>query len=123
VALVCGIGMSALGATLIFRSFEAMVLCFSIATFAYAGFSTIVLTLPADLYRRGSVATVSGMSGTGAGIGTIAATYITGVVADRFSFEPILLAASVVPLIATVILLVLVRGPRDGRQREVLNAF
>ncbi len=52
------------------------------------------------LTRSHSVASVSGMSGTGAGIGTIAATYITGAVADRYSFEPILIAASLIPLLA-----------------------
>ena len=46
---------------------------------------------------HGSVASVSGLSGTGAGIGTIAATLLTGVVADRYSFEPMLIGASLVP--------------------------
>lgn len=120
VALICGLGMSVLGATVFFRSFEAMVWCFSIATFAYAGFSTIVLALPADLYRTGNVASVSGLSGSGAGIGTIAATYITGVVSDRLSFEPILLAASVAPLLATVAVLTLVRNGKATEQ-GILN--
>jgi predicted MFS family arabinose efflux permease len=50
------------------------------------------------------------MSGTGAGIGTILATYATGIVADRYSFEPILVAASLIPIAATVAVLVLVRN-------------
>ena len=37
------------------------------------------------------------MGGTGAGLGTIAAIYATGWVSDRYSFEPILLGASIVP--------------------------
>ena len=53
-------------------SFGVIVTCFALATFAYAAFSTIILNLPADLFPSGSVATVSGMGGTGAGIGTIA---------------------------------------------------
>jgi ACS family hexuronate transporter-like MFS transporter len=40
--------------------------------------STIILNLPADLYPSGAVASVSGLGGTGAGIGTIAAIYLTG---------------------------------------------
>ena len=52
----------------------------------------MVLNLPADIYPTGSVASVSGLSGAGAGLGTIAATYLTGVVADRYSFAPILSA-------------------------------
>ena len=72
----------------------------------------MVLNLPADLYPTGSVASVSGLSGTGAGIGTIAATYATGLVADRYSFEPILVAASLVPLAATLAVVLLVRNTR-----------
>ena len=80
-----------------------LVICFAVATLCYAAFSTIVLALPADLYKTGNVASVSGLSGTGAGIGTIAATYLTGVVSDRYSFEPILIVASLVPLLATAV--------------------
>ena len=72
----------------------------------------MVLNLPADVYPTGSVATVSGMSGTGAGIGTIAATYLIGRVADARSFEPVLIGASLIPLLATVAVLALVRNNR-----------
>jgi hypothetical protein len=44
----------------------------------------------------GSVATVSGLSGTGAGVGTIASTYLIGRISDRYSFGPILVGASLV---------------------------
>ncbi len=81
----------------------------AVATLSYAAFSTIILTLPADLYPAGSVATVSGMSGTGAGIGTIGATYLTGVISDHFSFRPILVAASVIPILAAILILYLIR--------------
>ncbi len=110
VALLSGLGMTTLAATVFFHSFEAMIFCFAIATLSYASFSTIVLNLPADLYRTGSVASVSGMSGTGAGIGTILATFLTGIVSDRFSFEPILITASLMPLIATIAVVWLVRN-------------
>jgi ACS family hexuronate transporter-like MFS transporter len=58
------------------------------------------------------VARVSGYSGTGAGLGTILSTYLIGHVADRYSFEPVLIAASIIPLIATALVLVMLRG--DG---------
>jgi len=45
--------------------------CLAVATFGYAALSTMILNLPADLYPPTSVASVSGMSGTAAGIGTI----------------------------------------------------
>ena len=50
------------------------------------------------------------MSGTAAGIGTIAATFLTGFVADRYSFEPLLVGGSLIPLVAMVALLLLVRN-------------
>ena len=110
VVVVCGFGMALLMVSVFVQSYFWMVASFALSTFAYAAFSTMVLNLPADLYPTGSVATVSGMSGTGAGIGTILATYLTGVVADRWSFEPVLIVASLVPLVAMAAILVLVRN-------------
>jgi hypothetical protein len=60
------------------------------------------------------------MSGTGAGIGTITATYLTGWVSDRYSFEPILIAASLIPLLAVVAALTLVRNNR-ATQEGIVN--
>jgi ACS family hexuronate transporter-like MFS transporter len=115
VIVVSGLGMSTLMASLLFSSLFALTFCFAIATCSYAALSTMVLNLPADIYRSESVATVSGLSGAAAGVGTIAATYLTGAVADRYSFEPILIGASLVPLLAVVILLALVRNQASGR--------
>ena len=120
VALVSGIGMSALSLTVVFDSFAVMVMCFAMSTLCYAAFSTIVLALPADLYRTGNVASVSGLSGTGAGIGTIGATYLTGVVADKYSFEPILIAASLVPLLATAAVMLFIRNGK-ATERGLIN--
>ena len=120
VALVSGIGMSALALTVVFDSFAVMVMCFAMSTLCYAAFSTIVLALPADLYRTGNVASVSGLSGTGAGIGTIGATYLTGVVADKYSFEPILIAASLVPLLATAAVMLFIRNGK-ATERGLIN--
>jgi ACS family hexuronate transporter-like MFS transporter len=59
---------------------------------------------------------VAGLSGTGAGIGTIGSTFLIGLVADRFSFTPILVVASVIPLLAALLVLALVRNtPESGR--------
>ena len=112
VVIVSGLGMTLLIPTVFTDSFGWLVACFAASTLAYAAFSTMVLNLPADIYPTRSVASVSGMSGTGAGIGTILATYATGVVADRYSFEPILVVASLVPLAATLAVVTLVRNNR-----------
>ncbi len=120
VAVICGIGMATLAGAAFTDSFGVMVGCFALSTLAYAGFSTIVLTLPGDLYPTNTVATVSGLGGTGAGIGTIIATYLTGFVADKYSFEPILIAASLVPLLATVALVIWIR-PIPLKERDIVG--
>ena len=120
VIVVCGLGMTLLIPTVFTASYFWLVACFAISTLAYAALSTMVLNLPADIYPTGSVASVSGMSGTGAGIGTITATYLTGWVSDRYSFEPILIAASLIPLLAVVAALTLVRNNR-ATQEGIVN--
>jgi MFS transporter, ACS family, hexuronate transporter len=115
IAVIGTAGMMCLIPTVWSDSFVVIVSCFAVATFAYAAFSTIILNLPADLFPSGSVASVSGMGGTGAGLGTIGAIYLTGWVADRYSFEPILLGASLVPLVALAAVLFLVRNTSATR--------
>ncbi len=107
-----GLGMTLLIPTIFTSNLFALAGLFAVSTFAYASFSTMALVLPSDLYRSESVATVSGMSGTGAGVGTIISTYLIGYVSDRSSFEPILITASLIPLVGMVLVLFLVRDRR-----------
>ncbi|HUQ94940.1 MAG TPA: MFS transporter [Bryobacteraceae bacterium] len=110
VALLSGLGMTTLIGAAFLPSLPWLIACFGLSTLAYAAFSTIILTLPADVYPPDSVASVSGLSGTGAGIGTILATYLTGIISDRYSFQPVLIAASLIPLVATAAVFLLVRN-------------
>ena len=119
VVIFGGIGMALLIPTIFTSNLFALAGLFAISTFAYASFSTMALVLPSDLYRSESVATVSGMSGTGAGLGTIISTYLIGYVSDRYSFEPILIAASMVPLVGMVLVLLLIPGPGKSRVANV----
>jgi ACS family hexuronate transporter-like MFS transporter len=107
-----GLGMTLLIPTIFTSNLLALAGLFAVSTFAYASFSTMALVLPSDLYRTQSVATVSGMSGTGAGLGTIVSTYLIGYVADHYSFEPILIGASLIPLVGMILVLILIR-PRE----------
>src|SRR5207253_4985918 len=68
-----GFGVMLLIPTIFTVNLAAITILFALATFCYAAFSTIANVLPSDLYRSESVASVSGLSGTGAGIGTIVA--------------------------------------------------
>jgi ACS family hexuronate transporter-like MFS transporter len=112
VVVVSALGMTLLAATVLNDSFSWLVTCFAASTLSYAALSTMILNLPADVYPSHSVASVSGLSGTGAGIGTIAATYMIGRVADTSSFEPVLFVASLAPILAAVAVLTLVRNNR-----------
>ena len=112
VVIFGGLGMALLIPTVFTSNLFTLAALFAISTFAYASFSTMALVLPSDLYRSESVATVSGMSGTGAGLGTIISTYLIGYVSDRYSFEPILIVASLVPLVGMVLVLLLIRSSR-----------
>jgi ACS family hexuronate transporter-like MFS transporter len=109
VCVAGAVGMAMLMLPAFVDGFAWLVGSFAVATLSYAAFSTIILTLPADLYPAGSVATVSGLSGTGAGIGTIAATFLIGTISDRYSFRPILVGASIVPVIAAALVLLFIR--------------
>ena len=108
------LGMTLLVPTIWSSNLYTVAALFGVATFCYAALSTMALTFPADLFAPSSVATVSGMGGTGAGLGTICSTYLIGGVSDRMSFEPILIGASAVPLVALVLMLVLVRNTAES---------
>ncbi len=115
VILVGGFGVALLIPTIYTSNLFAVSALFALATFSYAAYSTMALVLPSDLFPRDAVATVSGMSGTGAGLCTILATYLIGQVADRYSFAPVLMAASVIPLIGAFITLALIRSDKPQK--------
>ncbi|HTA70761.1 MAG TPA: MFS transporter [Bryobacteraceae bacterium] len=109
VVLLGGIGMTLLIPTVAISNFTVIIALFATATFSYAAWSTMGLTFPADLYPSNAVATVSGMSGAAAGIGTIISTFLIGKVTDRYSFEPVLIGASLLPIVATILVFLLIR--------------
>jgi len=113
-----GVGVTLLIPTILTTNLLVIALLFGAATFAYAAFSTIANVLPADLYTGESVASVSGMSGTAAGIGTIIAFKLIGYFSDEraaqatTSFDPIVVIAGLVPLAGMCLVLLLVRNTR-----------
>jgi ACS family hexuronate transporter-like MFS transporter len=109
-----GFGVLALIPAALSSTFLVLVACFAIATFSYAVMSTMALALPADLFESRAVASVAGMAGAAAGAGTLLSTYLIGIVADRFSFTPILIVASLVPLVAAALVVSLVRNTRES---------
>ena len=117
-----GIGVTLLIPTIFTTNLYAITVLFGLATFCYASFSTIANVLPSDLYPSQSVATVSGFSGTGAGIGTIIAFKLIGHYSDArqamvtHAFDPIVIVAGLIPLVGMVLVLLLVRNTEATRQ-------
>jgi ACS family hexuronate transporter-like MFS transporter len=111
--LICGPLMLMLIPAAITTQLWLLIAEFGLATLGYAACATIFLTLPSDLFESGSVATVSGLAGMVTGFVTIAATYTIGAVTDRYSFEPILVAASGAPVLASIAVMALVRNTRN----------
>ena len=112
IAIPGALGMCALVFIPAAATITAIAALFATATFCYSMFSTIAITLPADFAPARAVATVSGMSGTAAGLGTIACTFIVGYVSDHYSFAPILMGATVFPLLALTAMMLLVGRTR-----------
>src|SRR6185295_7769192 len=110
VYLICGPMMLMLVPAVYTKTLWLLIAEFGFATLGYAACATIFLTLPSDLFESGSVATVSGLAGMITGFVTIAATYTIGAVTDRYSFAPILMGASVAPVLATIAVYLLVRN-------------
>lgn len=120
---IFGPSMLVLIGAVITTNFPLMIFLFAYATFAYAACATMFLSLPADVFHSRAVASVSGLSGFGAGVGTLISTWLIGYVTDRVSFAPVLVTASIVPCIATAIMVSLVRASRKPDPAGLLKDF
>lgn len=79
----------------------------AVVMFGFQAWVNNVQTLPSDLYPESRVGAIAGLGGTAAGVGSIISTLSIGWVVDRFSYTPVLVAAAVIPLIGTSLLLAL----------------
>jgi len=120
-----GIGVTALIPTIFTTNLYLIAALFGFATFAYACYSTMANTLPSDVCHADAVASVSGMSGSGAGIGTIIAFWLIGHVSDArhasavHSFDPIVIVAGIIPLLGVIPVLMLLRNSKATQQGQV----
>lgn len=121
-----GIGVMALIPTIFTDKLFVIALLFGFATFSYAAFSTMANVLPSDLFGDESVASVSGLGGSVAGLGTIIAFELIGHVSDArradaiHSFDPIILVAAMVPFVGMMLVLLLVRNT-DATKRGLVR--
>jgi len=123
-----GIGVTLLIPTIFTRDLFLITALFAIATFSYSCFSTMANVLPSDLFESNSVASVSGFSGTGAGLGTILAFGLIGhfsdarAVSTTHAFDPIVVIAGLVPFVGMFLVLLLVRNT-SATQQGVVRAI
>jgi len=113
VLLIFGPSMVVLALTAFTKSYVSLLLVFAYTSFAYACCSTMFLTLPTDVFHSRAVGSVMGLGGTGAGLGALLSTYLIGRISDRISFEPIIIAASIIPTIATIVFVTMVRARKQ----------
>src|SRR6266436_3808863 len=126
VVIFGGVGVTMLMPTVFTSNLYLIAMLFAFATFSYAAFSTMANVFPSDLFYSQSVATVSGLSGTAAGLGTIVAFMLIGHFSDArsamtgHSFDPIVIVAGLVPLVAMILVLLLVRNS-EATQRGLVR--
>lgn len=125
VVIFGGVGVTVLIPTIFTSNLYLLAFLFGLATFAYAAFSTMANVLPSDLFSSQSVASVSGLSGSAAGLGTIVAFKFIGHFSDArqamagHSFDPIIIVAGLVPFVGMVLVLLLIRNTEATRRGQV----
>lgn len=125
VVIAGGCGTMLLIPTVFTQNLWFITALFAISTFSYAAFSTIANVLPSDLYHSNAVATVSGLSGSCAGIGTIIVMKAIGYISDArvarggHAFDPVMIASGIIPVIGMLLVLLLVRNTKSTEENLV----
>jgi ACS family hexuronate transporter-like MFS transporter len=113
-----GLGILLLIPTIFTEKLSLVTLLFGLATFSYGCFTTMANVLPSDLFNSKSVASVSGLGGTGAAIGTIVGFELIGRLSDArhlsasHSFDQIIVVAGLIPFVGMILVMALVRNTR-----------
>ena len=116
------IGMLLLIPTIFTVNLPALTMLFALATFCYGSYTTIANVLPSDLFFTESVASVSGLSGSGAAVGTIIVFELAGHISDSrlatgtHLFDPLMILAGLIPFFGMILVLLLVRNTRATEQ-------
>jgi MFS transporter, ACS family, hexuronate transporter len=81
-----------------------------------------VQTLPSDFFSDKAVASVAGLGGTGAGIGSMIFIFSTGWIVDHFSYVPVLVVAGLLAPLGTMVLFALSgRIERVNPRKETIH--
>ena len=99
---------------------DVAVCLMSVLMFAHGFWITNYITLTGDMLPPRSVGTVVGLCGCAGGLSGFVTTILVGLVADRFSFAPVFVAAGVMyPIGFLVILLTIGKVQRIGGRKSV----
>jgi len=121
-----GIGVTLLIPTIFTVNLATLTALFAAATFCYGSYTTIANVLPSDLFYAESVASVSGLSGTGAAIGTIVVFELAGHLSDArlatgtHLFDPLMILAGLIPFAGMILVLLLVRNT-EATERGIVR--
>jgi ACS family hexuronate transporter-like MFS transporter len=107
--------LSAIPAVLVADAWASIALV-SVAMFGYTGSVANMLSIPADVFPGGTVASVYGLASMGSGFGGMLFTLITGWAVDHYSYTPVFIGFGIMPLICAVILWTLAGPLRPGHR-------
>jgi len=96
---------------IVVRSLLVSDLFAGVAIFGLNVASCALLAMMSDMFPEAALARVCGLSGVGENLLAIVLTLCTGVILDRFTFDGIFGAASLLPLISVAMLYLLIRPP------------
>jgi len=99
------------------RSAMAALAVMTLATFGVQVCGTLLLTLPADIFPSEVVASVSGLSGFGAGAGGVLSQMLVGWLLDRFSYKPVFALMGSMNPISFLVLMALIPAIRPVRAK------
>lgn len=106
------------------RSATEAIALISIVLFAFQFWVNNVQTLTSDLFPNDLVASISGLAGTGAGLGAMVFILSTGWIVDHFGYAPVLIASALLVPAATTALAILCRMENSSmKQKPVLQEF
>jgi ACS family hexuronate transporter-like MFS transporter len=88
-----------------------VIFLFSVAFFGQQSWSTLVMTLPTDLFPKNAVGTVAGFVGLGGALGGVVLGQLAGWLLDHgFSYTPVLVIAGSLHVAAFFVILATVRS-------------
>ncbi len=98
---------------------SVMLLLISIATFAHQSWASSMLTLPADLFSGRTVASVTGITGSGAGVGGILATFAIGLIVQHMGYAPVFTWAGLMHPLSAIVVYATVRESHSSLRKSL----